>query len=177
MIMFNNGLLSVTEDYDYDTFFIDAYGVFYAGNGSFYPGALGVMETLVKRGKTVAVVSNTSQLSENAMESYEKKGLEQGKHYDIFVSAGDVARSHLIENNLNYNFYMFFDSAEKGLLFDNTECRAVYDISRADMAFVPYPLFTKEIWTSTIAKCAAAFSWARTAIVSASCRPSHSKQT
>ena len=53
----------------FEVFIFDAYGVFWEGNG-FYAGSREMMADLVAKGKTVAVVSNSSALSSDLIASY-----------------------------------------------------------------------------------------------------------
>lgn len=80
----------------YKVFLFDVYGVFWDGS-SIIKSTVEDMETLVKTGKKVIVVSNTTALGESATKSYEKKGLKKGIHYTDFITSGDVFKS-MIEN-------------------------------------------------------------------------------
>lgn len=58
----------------FDVLLVDAYGVFWDGS-AFYEGSREIMEKMVKCGKPVCIVSNTTQLAEAAINSYRKRGL------------------------------------------------------------------------------------------------------
>lgn len=79
----------------YDTLFVDMYGVLFDGS-EFYNGTLATLKKLKDMGKKIVLVSNTSQLSRNAMRGYAEKGMNCGIHYDHFVTAGDLLRNILL---------------------------------------------------------------------------------
>lgn len=81
----------------YDTFFIDMYGVLFDGS-ELYSGALAALKKLKRMGKKVVLVSNTSQLSEDAMRGYTERGMSCGVHYDHFVTAGELLHHVLIHD-------------------------------------------------------------------------------
>lgn len=80
----------------YDTFFVDVYGVLYNGV-ILYENTLTTMERLRKMGKKIIIVSNTTQVSEDAKRGYEIKGMFEGVHYDNFVTSGEYLHYALSE--------------------------------------------------------------------------------
>lgn len=82
----------------YETFFIDMYGVLFDGS-ELYSGTLATLRKLKDMGKKIVLVSNTSQLSKNAMRGYAEKGLGLGMHYDYFVTAGDLLHDILLHHS------------------------------------------------------------------------------
>ncbi len=83
--------------YAYDTLFVDMYGVLFDGS-ELYSGALSSLKKLKEIGKKVVLVSNTSQLSEDAMRGYTERGMSCGIHYDNFITAGELLHSILIHH-------------------------------------------------------------------------------
>lgn len=94
-----NGLLEIADNFD--LFIFDAYGVFWEGNG-FYKGSREVMQHLVAHGKNVAVLSNTTQLRQTAIEGYIKKGLLPQRDYNMFITSGDLLYKNLHEESLEF---------------------------------------------------------------------------
>ena len=79
----------------YDTFFIDMYGVLFDGS-ELYNGTLATLKKLKEIGKKIVLVSNTSQLSADAMRGYTERGMNRGIHYDHFVTAGELLHRILL---------------------------------------------------------------------------------
>ncbi|MBR1734077.1 MAG: HAD hydrolase-like protein [Alphaproteobacteria bacterium] len=79
-------IFSVAEEYD--TLFIDVYGVLYNGM-SLYNGTLDTMEALRKSGKRLIIVSNSSLVANDAKIGYEQRGMIEGVHYDKCVTSGE----------------------------------------------------------------------------------------
>ena len=88
-------ILSIADQYD--TFFVDVYGVLYNGL-SLYDNTLGTMEELRKLGKKIIILSNATLVSEDAKRSYEQRGMYSGVHYDEFLTSGEYLHNVLISN-------------------------------------------------------------------------------
>ncbi len=86
--MIYKNLLEIADSFD--NFIFDAYGVFKFQEGV-SKSAIGVLETLVKQGKKVTVLSNSTASSEKSVASYEKKGLLKDKHYLELLTSGQFA--------------------------------------------------------------------------------------
>jgi len=82
----------------YDTFFIDMYGVLFDGS-ELYSSTLVTLKKLKEMGKKVVLVSNTSQLSADAVRGYTERGMNRGIHYDHFVTAGELLHYFLINHS------------------------------------------------------------------------------
>lgn len=93
----NNQL--IPELRDKECFLFDAYGVFWDGSKLIQP-TVDDMQRLVRLGKKVCVVSNTTQLSKDAIASYAKRRLIKGTHYHEFVTSGDVFREAVLNGSL-----------------------------------------------------------------------------
>ena len=97
--MIYNNLAEIADNFD--LFLFDAYGVFWEGSG-FYAGSLEQMRALRAQGKTVAVMSNSTQLCEDLEASYAKRGMYKGRDYDLLLSSGDVLRNHLLRADIRF---------------------------------------------------------------------------
>lgn len=86
---------------NFDLFLFDAYGVFWEGSG-FYAGSVEMMRSLVKQGKTVAVISNSTQMHEKLIASYGKRGMNFGTDYNYLFSSGDLLRFHLLKGDIEF---------------------------------------------------------------------------
>lgn len=85
----------------YDLFLFDAYGVFWEGNG-FYHNSRETMAQLVSMGKTVVIISNTTQLQDDIVAGYIKRGLLPKRDYNYIITSGDLLRSHLLKGDITF---------------------------------------------------------------------------
>lgn len=116
----------------YDTFFIDMYGVLFDGS-ELYSGTLATMKKLKEMGKKIVLVSNTSQLSADAMRGYTERGMNRGTHYDHFVTAGELLHDVLVHHQDVINKQIGKKlSSVKYLFMGNTNVFKDTEISRAD---------------------------------------------
>ncbi|MDR1561081.1 MAG: hypothetical protein LBS23_01865, partial [Holosporaceae bacterium] len=72
----------------YDIIFVDMYGVLFDG-AELYENALSALKKLRDIGKKIVILSNSTQVSEDALAVYEKRGLFASVHYDISVTSGE----------------------------------------------------------------------------------------
>ena len=84
--MIYNGLSDIADKFD--LFLFDAYGVFWEGNG-FYQNSRETMAELVRQGKQVVVISNTTMLQNDIVASYTKRGLLPERDYNYIITSGD----------------------------------------------------------------------------------------
>lgn len=129
----------------YDVFFVDVYGVLFDGL-HVYNEAVFALEYLKKSGKTVIILSNTTELAENAQIGYSRRGLICEKHYDRFVTSGEF-----LNNALRKNPNMLSEQAGhpvstvnclflgNGEVFQNTSIQRADDIDAADIMYVGLP--------------------------------------
>lgn len=148
-------ILDVSEQYD--CYFFDAYGVFWNGS-KIMDNAIEEMKELKKQGKNVVVISNTTQLHDNAEKSYDKRGLKKGEHYDLFITSGDVFKSKVldgsIQNFINQNSSnsgdkksttkIYVHGAPNAALFENSNFEIVDSLDKADAVYLSIPQYTKE---------------------------------
>jgi HAD superfamily hydrolase (TIGR01459 family) len=128
---------------------LDAYGVFWAGGKSgLIPGAKEAMKRLVASGKTVGVLSNTTQLARKEIDKLQKYGLHLGEHFHFFVSSGEIARKIFTEEKLPFSsqkkkFWLFGKQHPKftphTAIFDGTQYEETQDLSQADFIYVSIP--------------------------------------
>jgi len=97
--MIYNGLSDIADKFD--LFLFDAYGVFWEGNG-FYSNSRETMAELVKQGKTVVIISNTTMLQNDIVTTYEKRGLLQKRDYNYIMTSGDLLRSRLLKGDITF---------------------------------------------------------------------------
>lgn len=128
---------------------LDAYGVFWGGNDvGVLPGSKELMEHLVKSGKIVGILSNTTVLALKEKEKLEKHGLIEGKHFHFLVTSGEVARDLLLNEKLPFKtskkkYWPIFAthpkfSSEKAI-FKDTPYLETQDIRLADFIYISIP--------------------------------------
>ncbi len=129
----------------YDTFFIDMYGVLFDGS-ELYSGTLATLKKLKEIGKKIVLVSNTSQLSSDAMRGYTERGMNRGTHYDHFVTAGELLHNILVHHKDVFNKqigkelstvkYLFMGNTN---VFNDTEISRANTYEEADLVYVASP--------------------------------------
>lgn len=127
----------------FDALLLDAYGVLWSGR-EFFPNVPETMEALRAQGKFLCIVSNTTQIAENARESYERKGLQIGIHYDAILTSGEVAHRFLLKQSLRFDgcqnpskFFVFGTPNRR--LFEGTNYGMVADPAAADFIYTSIP--------------------------------------
>jgi HAD superfamily hydrolase (TIGR01459 family) len=84
-------LLSITQPFT--GILLDAYGVFWAGNSAgLLLGSKEAMEDLVKQGKIVGILSNSTQPAAKEIDKLQKHGLLEGKHFHFLLTSGEIAK-------------------------------------------------------------------------------------
>ncbi len=126
----------------FDVLLVDAYGVFWDGS-AFYEGSREIMEKMVKCGKPVCIVSNTTQLAEAAINSYRKRGLEPQRHFTDMVTSGDAARETFAAGGLDIdgNRIFVFGNPRKQI-FEQTPYVTVDEPREADAFYISIPQLT-----------------------------------
>lgn len=146
--MIYNNLAEISAGFD--LFLFDAYGVFWEGSG-FYAGSLETMRTLVAQGKTVVVISNSTQLNDDLIKTYAKRGMAVGQDYNYILSSGDVLRMHLLQADISFakcrnphNYYVIGKSHDKA--FADTPYQQVSTMEEADFIYCGVPfLYEKDV--------------------------------
>ena len=144
--MIYNNLKEIADGFD--LFLFDAYGVFWEGN-KFYAGSLETMQTLVASGKTVAVISNSTQMADDLIGGYGKRGMVQGRDYNYLMSSGDVLRQHLMQADISFvkcrnphNYYVIGKPHRKA--FAGTPYTEVAAMEEADFIYCGVPFLYDE---------------------------------
>ncbi len=128
----------------FDNLFVDAFGVFWNGK-TFYDGSREILAEQVKKGKKVIVLSNTPELSVDAMQSYAQKGMTEGKHYTNFVTSGDAIHNALLNNSINIKGNkIYILGAKNTKIFNDTKYQIVNNPAEADAFYTGIPQFTEE---------------------------------
>ncbi len=83
----------------HDAFIFDAYGVFNL-NGKISGPAIDVMENVVKTGKPLFILSNTTASVASSIKSYDKKGVIKGQHYTEIFTSGEFGRNLVLSNEI-----------------------------------------------------------------------------
>lgn len=140
-------LESISEPFD--GILLDAYGVFWGGNGvGVLPGCKETMERLIAKRKVVGILSNSTQLAENEIEKLKKHGLIQGKHFHFFITSGTVGKEIFLADDLpfptpNKKFYLFGNPHPKfsshQTIFEETLFRETADLTQADFIYISIP--------------------------------------
>ena len=136
---------------EFDVYLVDAYGPFVGKNGVL-KSAIAVMAELVAKGKQVHVLSNGTNLSTTAMDSYARKGLFKGKHYNTILTSGQFAYEVIQSQKLpvkGYKLYCFgtanFKNPEKlPAIFNDSVYSVVDTIEDADFAYCGIPQINGE---------------------------------
>ena len=138
-----NNILEVAKEYD--TLFIDMYGVLYDGVALF-DKTLDTLEQLKKSGKTIVIVSNASQMASDAKFGYAQRGMIDGVHYDKVVTSGSFLH-YFITNHYdefgsmvdlkNKTYKTLFIGNEN--VFSDTFIKKVEEDDEADFIYVGVP--------------------------------------
>lgn len=143
---------------------LDAYGVFWGGNlTGVMPGSKDAMDKMVRSGKIVAILSNTTQLAENEIAKLGKHGLIQGKHFHFLITSGEVAKQTFSTGHLQFptprkTFWVLgtphpkFSSHE--VVTQGSPFKEVKDLMKADFILISIPHIHGEDQTDPVAfKC------------------------
>lgn len=81
---------------------LDAYGVFWSGGMGPFPGAKETMERLVRSGKIVGILSNSTQLSAKEILKLQSYGLILGEHFHFYLTSGEIAKEIFSQGKLPF---------------------------------------------------------------------------
>ena len=140
MKIFNN-LLEIHDNFE--VFVFDANGVLWSGD-NFFDGILPLLENLMKNGKIVYILSNSTFRSKFTIDRYEQYNLKQGVHYTKIMTNGEIVHEFLMKGLLTFKtkenpktyYNLFFPNNE---LFEGTKYKKVDDISKADFVYIGIP--------------------------------------
>lgn len=130
---------------DYDTFFVDVYGVLYNGV-TLYDGTLETMKELRKLGKKIVILSNSTMVAADARRSCENRGMYEGVHYDKFVTSGEYLHyvvtskpqeiSEKLGKEVSSVKCLFMSNAS---VFADSQINKIDSFESADMMYVGVP--------------------------------------
>ena len=146
--MIYNDLSDIADNFD--LFLFDAYGVFWEGNG-FYAGSRETMAELVKHGKQVVIISNTTMLQNDIVASYIKRGLLPERDYNYIMTSGDLLRSRLLKGDISFatctaplKYYVIGLPHKKA--FADSKYIRVDSLQEADFVYCGVPfMFDKDV--------------------------------
>ena len=137
---------------------LDAYGVFWGGNAcGVLPGSKEVMEHLVAEGKTVGILSNSTQLASKERDKFKANGLIEGTHFHFILTSGEVARHTFANEILPFatpnNAYCLFGPPHPKFsshhhIFELSPFKETTNLKDADFVYISIPHINGEDKTS-----------------------------
>ncbi len=127
-------LLDLKENFD--VFVFDIYGVIWDGK-KVIPGYDDVMKQLVKAGKKVVIMSNSTALSQGQEKVYAGRGFLKGEHYHKLITSGDVAEEAFAQDERKLKFYQFGRPSK--VLFACSGYEALASPEEADFVYAGVP--------------------------------------
>ena len=146
--MIYDGLADIADKFD--LFLFDAYGVFWEGNG-FYENSRETMAELVRQGKKVVIISNTTLLHDDIVASYIKRGLLPERDYNHIITSGDLLRSRLLKGDISFQscpqplkYYVIGLPHKKA--FADSKYERTENLQEADFVYCGVPfMFDKDV--------------------------------
>ncbi|MDR2158274.1 MAG: HAD hydrolase-like protein [Holosporaceae bacterium] len=137
-----DNILSIAANYE--TIFVDVYGVLFDGV-YLYDQTLATLSKLKKNGKKIVILSNTSQVSSEAIAGYSRRGILPKVHYDEFVTSGEFLH-HMIKNHPDKFTQIMGRKSESvkclfignGSIFNETNISQT-DVADADFIYIGIP--------------------------------------
>lgn len=133
----------------YKGILLDAYGVFWGGNGyGIFPGSKEAMETLVSSGKTVGILSNSTQLAAKEIEKLKTHGLQKDVHFHFMITSGEIARKLFMYATLPFETpkksYVLCGRSHPRFsshlaLFEGSPYKEVVNAADADFIYISIP--------------------------------------
>ena len=128
---------------------LDAYGVFWGGNNfGAIPGSKEAMHRLVKSGKVVGILSNSTQLAGKEIDKIAKQGFILEEHFHFLVTSGEIARHIFSLEKLPFKtprkkFWLFGGVHPKfsshHTIFEASPYIETTDLSEADFIYISIP--------------------------------------
>ncbi len=138
-----NNIIDISEQYD--TLFVDVYGVLFNGI-NLYEGVVETLLELKKSGKKIVILSNTTQLSSEAIIGYSERGIFEGIHYDYFITSGEFLHNTLLSNKVYFENILGHKLLTVKCLFmgnpsvfSNVGLVKTDDCTQADLIYVATP--------------------------------------
>ncbi len=138
-------LLSISEPFR--GILLDAYGVFWGGIG-LLPGSKQTMEELVRQGKVVGILSNSTQLASKELDKLQKHGLLEKKHFNFLITSGEICRNVFRGQKLPFatprkKYWLLGESHPKysppHLLFQDSAYTQTTILDDADFIYISIP--------------------------------------
>ena len=131
----------------YDIFIFDIYGVLWNGK-NFIEHSLEALEFIKSKNKPIFILSNSTKTKEYAIKRYRNKGLIQGKHYDEMVTSGEILRTLVNKNKIEFKnnkdpkkFYCFGKASYE--IFKDSKYQNTENPEDADFMYVGTPQFSE----------------------------------
>ncbi len=143
--MIYSSILDISHDFD--TYVLDAYGVFNFGN-VISDSAVDIMRTLINRSKQLYILSNSSATHNEAMQYYKDKGVFKGIHYNDIVTSGRFINSLLKNGDFHVKGKKVYILGRLDVTKPNSTLptflkamnyQLVDKVSNADFAYCAYP--------------------------------------
>ena len=96
-----------------------------------------VMKQLVKAGKKVVIMSNSTALSQGQEKVYAGRGFLKGEHYHKLITSGDVAEEAFAQDERKLKFYQFGRSSK--VLFARSGYEELASPEEADFVYAGVP--------------------------------------
>ena len=124
------------------TFFLDLYGVIFNGQ-TFYPKGLDVLQKLKAQGKKIAILSNSTLMTEDLEKRYTPLGLLKGTHYDQIISSGALFKKWLettdyLDKIAGKEGLLYVIGLNHPMLFEPVQNRVTTDIQKASVVYVSH---------------------------------------
>jgi len=133
--------------FDYDILLIDVYGVIKGGNG-LIQGVEERLESLVKAGIKVIILSNATQRTSDSIKSFAKMGLQKDVHFHDYITSGEMA-FEMISNGELFNKEGYTKFCQFGIprkdLFENSKYQET-DINEAEFFYISTPMIGAEAY-------------------------------
>jgi HAD superfamily hydrolase (TIGR01450 family) len=132
---------------DYDVLFVDMFGVLWDGV-SLIGGTVEALESFVKAGKTVVILSNASVRAEHMLARYAESGMRRGVQFSDFITSGETLHRILQSGALSFSgvkspkTYVIFGN-QRCNNFDGTPYVHVDSIGEADFVYASIPQLYK----------------------------------
>lgn len=144
--IFSN-LFSIAESFK--GILLDAYGVFWGGNHvGLLPGSKETMEKLVREGKIVGILSNSTQMAAKEIEKLKNHGLIQNEHFHFFITSGEIAKKIFHVDKLPFKtthkkYWLFGENHPKfsshQWIFNDSAYLETQNIEQADFIYISIP--------------------------------------
>lgn len=138
-----DSILDIADNYD--TFFVDVYGVLYDGV-LLYDGTLTTLQELKRLGKNIVIVSNSTMVAEDAKRGYERRGMYEGIHYDKVVTSGEYLHyvvthrsqeiTEIVGKQVNSIKCLFMGNAS---VFADSQINKTDSFELADLVYIGVP--------------------------------------